>query len=116
MNVEPYTVDHFRELAGVQPDGTACLNAVAGPAFALLEGSTVVAIGGVRVQGIGQAWAMLGPDSKGHSKTILRTAREVMAHSIAQEHLYRVYAEATVDKPAWFKHLGFIQQGNILVR
>lgn len=114
--VEPYTVDHFRALFGAEPDGTACLNAVSGPGFALIEDGQVLAVGGVRIQGIGQAWAYLGDAAKVMRKTVLLTARAVIQQAMVDEKLYRVYAEATVDKPAWFKHLGFHRQDNLFVR
>jgi len=117
MNIEPFTIDHYRAMMGDENLSAACLNLVSGPAFALTEGGIVLAIGGIRVQGIGQAWALLAPGAaEKRAKTVLRTARTVIDQSIAQERLYRVYAEATVDKPAWFKHLGFVQSEKLYVR
>lgn len=114
--IEPYTVDHYRLLTGKEPDGSACLNQIAGPAYAVLAGGQVLAIGGIRTQGIGQAWALLGPAAMGRTLTIIKAARAVLERCIVSERLYRVYAEATVDKPAWFDHLGFHQQNNLFVR
>jgi hypothetical protein len=117
MNVEPYTLDHYREMTGEQENlGMAALNQISGPGFALIDGGQVIAVGGVRVQGIGQAWALLSPTILKQRKALLRTARDVVEQCIAHEKLYRVYAEASVDKPAFYKHLGFKQQDNLWVR
>ena len=117
LTVEPYTVDHYRQLFGAEPDGTACLNAATGPGFALIDGGHILALGGVRVQGIGQAWAYLGDDAKAMRKSVLLTARAVIQRAMVDEKLYRVYAEATVDPQLpWFKHLGFVQSDRLFVR
>lgn len=114
--IEPYTVDHYRLLTGKEPDGMACLNQIAGPAWAVVKGGKVLGAGGIRTQGIGQAWALLGPEAEHRTLTVLKAARAIMERCIVSERLYRVYAEATVDKPAWFEHLGFHQQDNLFVR
>ena len=116
MNVEPYTVDHYRRLSGLEVSPAACLNAIAGPAFALVEGDQVFAIGGVRVQGIGQAWCLLAPGASERPKGVLRASREVLAHCIASERLYRVYAEEAAGKPALLRHLGFFPSDRLYVR
>jgi len=116
MNIEPFIIDDYRAIAGEENLSAAIVNAISGPAFTLSDGGQILAIGGVRVQGIGQAWAMLAPGAEHRAKTIIKTARAVIEESMRQEKLYRLYAEATVDKPAWFKHLGFHQQNNIYVR
>ena len=112
MNVERFTLDHYRALFGPEKINLGIVNQISGTAFALVEGKVVLAIGGVRSVGIGQAWAQLGPEAKGHTKSILEAAREVMTESIAAENLYRIYAEAPVDFPDWFKHLGFTRLGD----
>ena len=113
--VEPFVLDHYRAMGGDNINA-AILGQISGPAFTLMDGGQILAIGGVRVLGIGQAWALLAPGGEKRAKTILRTARAVIERSMASEKLYRVYAEASVDKPAWFKHLGFHTQDNIYVR
>jgi hypothetical protein len=117
MRIEPFTIDHYRQMTDDLSGLTAaCLNQISGPAFTLSDGGQILAIGGIRVQGIGQAWALLGPGAEKRAKTVLRAAREAISHSMTTERLYRVYAEASVDRPAWFKHLGFVQQQNLYVR
>lgn len=116
MTVETFILDHYRAIAGDEHLAAACLSQVSGPAFTLIEGGQILAIGGVRVQGIGQAWFMMGPDGTAHTKSVLRAVRAGIEQSIKQEKLYRLYAEVTVDKPAFLKHLGFHQQNNIFVR
>ena len=116
MTIEPYTVDHFVAVTGQAPNGEACLSAIAGPAFTLMDGGKVYAMGGVRVQGIGQAWALLAPGAEKRLKTVLRAFREGIGHCIVSERLYRVYAEESAGKPAFLRHLGFIQSERLFVR
>lgn len=116
MIVEPFIIDHYRALMGDENLNAAIVNVLSGPGFTLIDGGQILAIGGVRVQGIGQAWAMLAPGAEHRAKTIIKTARAVIEESMKREKLYRLYAEASVDKPAWFKHLGFKQQNNLFVR
>lgn len=125
LRIETYTLDHYRAMTGEKENlGMASLNQVAGPGFALIDGGKVIAIGGVRVQGVGQAWALLSPavlgDDDGKfdrkNKVLMTTARSVLEECIRNEHLYRIYAEASVDKPAFYEHLGFQLQNNLWVR
>jgi len=116
MVVVPFTLDHHRALLGEENINAGIINQISGPAFALVEDGVVLAAGGVRVAGIGQAWAILGPDAAHKTKSVVQAARSVLDEAIVGEKLYRVYAEATVDKPAWFKHMGFHQQNNLFVR
>lgn len=115
MRTIDFRVEDMVSLGG-DSNGAAC-NMISGPAFTLLDDDgKILAVGGVRCLGIGQAWARVGELGKTHRKTLLKTARQVIEECIARERLVRVYAEATVDTPAWFKHLGFQWQNNILVR
>jgi len=113
--VEPFILDHYREMGGDNLNA-AILNQVSGPAFTLREHGRILAIGGIRVAGIGQAWAFLTEQAKRNPKAFLRAARATMTECMATERLYRIYTEATVDKPTFFKHLGFAQQDNLWVR
>ena len=98
----------------------AIVSQVTGPAFTLMTDERkpqILACGGVRCLGVGEAWAVFNQDFLKESPLlVLRTAREVLRKSIEDERLYRVYATATVDKPAWFKKLGFVRAENIFVR
>ena len=116
IEIERFTLDHHRKMFGDEKTSTGIINLVSGPGFALVDGDVLLAIGGVRCEGVGAAWAHLSPEGMHKPKAVLETARAVMADCISTQKLYRIYAEATVDKPAWFKHLGFAQQPNLYVR
>lgn len=118
MIVEAFSMEHYKALFGNENPNCGIVNLTTGPAFALIDRGAVLAIGGVRVTGIGQAWAYLSEEAKQkrNVKSVLRTAKAVIHESITAEKLYRIYAEATVDKPAWFKHLGFEPMNNVFVR
>ncbi|MFH0826093.1 MAG: hypothetical protein V2B18_25360 [Pseudomonadota bacterium] len=121
--IVPFTMDHYKALVG--PEATmdrlnaGMLSVVAGPAWALVEGKQVLAAGGVRTLGIGQAWALLAPAAaQERLRSIVRAAHTVLDQTIAHERLVRVYAEASVDAPHWFEHLGFVlaPEGKLYVR
>lgn len=96
------------------------LNQMAGTAFTLMtddKSEAVLACGGVRSAGIGQMWASFDPDAlKDFPKLILRTSKDVINECIIRENIYKLYADASVNKPAWFKHLGFRLCDNVYVR
>jgi hypothetical protein len=116
MIVEPFTIDHYRALAGEKATqaglNAACLNQISGPAFTLMDDGKVLAIGGIQVQGIGQAWAMLSEEARPRDvvEAVIPAARAAIERAMAQEKLFRVFAWASVDAPGWFKRLGFVPQ------
>ncbi len=113
--LRPFLLDHYRAIGGDNLNA-AIVNRVTGPAFTLFDGREILGMGGIRVQGIGQAWILLMPGAERRAKTILRYSRAAIEEAMAREKVYRLYAEASVEKPAWFKHLGFVQQNNLYVR
>ena len=117
-DIQPFTVDHFLALGGDAADiHKAIVNQISGYSFTLTSGGVALAAGGVRTQGIGEAWAMIAPDAKEHHvKSLLRATREVLHECIVRERLYKLYAEATVNAPDWFEHLKFRKRDNLLMR
>lgn len=118
--IEPFNYQHYIALCGVDNVNAAIVSQMTGRAFTLMTDERkphILAMGGIRNDGIGQAWAKFDEKAlKDFPKLILETAKGVIEAAIRTENLYKVYAEATVDKPAWFEHLGFHKQNNIWIR
>lgn len=111
MTIEPYTAEHFRRLTGEeQVTSTAALNQISGPGFTLMDNGKVIAVGGVRVQGIGQAWCLLSPAILNERRKLIEISQDVLQRCMNDAQVYRVYAEASVDKPHFYELLGFRQQ------
>jgi hypothetical protein len=115
--VLPFTYRDYVALAGSEAAQTGIVCQTGGPAFTLVEGEKILAVGGVRTLGIGQAWCALSEDARRHrAKTVLQTARGVLEQCIINEKLYRVYAEAEPNTATWFRHMGFVPDTRLYVR
>lgn len=112
----PFTLEHYRQVAGAENPTAACLNIATGPAFSLVVDGRLFMAGGLRVRGIAQAWALLTDEARAHPKLVLEEARPALEQIMSEHGVYRVYAEATADTPAFFTHMGFHQQDNLWVR
>jgi hypothetical protein len=116
MTVKEFTYRDLVELAGPEKAAVGMVNQMSGPAFTLRDGQQILAVGGVRITGIGEAWAMLSEAGLRKPKTVLKTARSVLEGAMIAERLICVYADPSVDKPAWFEHLGFTYKQGIYAR
>ena len=78
----------------------------------------VLACGGVRVAGIGHAWAAFDQEAlKDFPVMMARKAKTILEACIEEEKLYRTYAEASEGVSArWFEHLGFVPAKDTFVR
>lgn len=119
--IESYIYGHAVALHGDDSSFAqgAALSQVTGPAFTIMTDEKkpkILGCGGVRVQGIGEAWAFYDKEAlKDFPKILLPTTRQVLNDIIAQERLIRIYAEASVSE-TWLEHLGFKKQENIFAR
>ncbi len=117
--IEPYIYSHGLAIQGDDILQGAALNQISGPAFTLMTDEKkpkVLACGGVRIQGLGEAWAIYDKEAlKDFPKTLLAASRDALTEMIAEERLIRVFAESSVSDK-WLKSLGFVKQENIFVR
>lgn len=119
VRIEQFSIPHAAALGGDL--NQAIVNQISGPAYTLMTDEkkpSILACGGLRMNGIGQAWAMF--DQRAlveHGILLARKARLVLDTCIAEERAYRVYAESSegVDKK-WFEHLGFTNSERLFVR
>jgi hypothetical protein len=120
MSTELFLPAHLialcKENADVERLNGAIINQISGPAFTLVEDGKILGCGGIRTAGIGQAWAYFSRDAlKDKPRTILQESRAAMNEMIAENRIYRVYADPEAGDD-WFKHLGFVKQEKVFVR
>lgn len=120
MSTELFLPEHLialcKENADVERLNSAIINQISGPAFTLIEDGKILGCGGLRVAGVAQAWAYFSTDAlKDKPKTILKESRAAVNEMIAENRIYRVYADPDADD-SWFEHLGFVKQEKVFVR
>ena len=64
----------------------------------------ILGVAGVRYIGIGESWLVTLPDER--RPTLLRTVRKLFAKVMAENNLWRVFAESRLST-AFLTHLGF---------
>lgn len=89
---------------------------IAGPAWTIVDGKKILACGGVRVLGIGEAWFLASEEAKSDKlMAVMRIVKEKLKEMRAAEKLYRIFAENEISEN-FLKHLGFEKKDNIFVR
>ena len=91
------------------------LNLASGPGFTIFDGKKILACGGVRIYGIGEAWFLMAPGNEGRIKSIMRQTRETLEGIQRDRELYKIYAENIVSE-TFIKHLGFEKKNGIFLR
>jgi len=90
----------------------ARLNQVAGPAHSVFIDDKLVACGGVRIAGVGEAWACYSPEVLEHIWDVFKHTRANMEQAVREQHLWRLYAEMSVQDKRhrlFLKRLNFNQ-------
>ncbi|NIQ95644.1 MAG: hypothetical protein GWN87_16650, partial [Desulfuromonadales bacterium] len=105
-----FTVEDFLALGGKNLSAGA-LSMREGPAWSLRDHEAILAVGGVRVSGIGQAWLKLSDRGRSRPKAVLEACRAGLVKAVVEHGLYRIYGEADpqVGKANFFEHMGFVQ-------
>jgi len=88
----------------------AMLNEVAGPGFTWFKDKKVMGCGGVRVTGVGEAWAVFSEDAIKSKKDLLKLTAENFKSIIETMNLWQVFATAkdmTQEQANFLEHLGF---------
>lgn len=88
----------------------AKLNEVAGPGFTWMIDGKVLACGGIRTFGVGEAWAVFSPDAKDKKKEMLRLSKDKFKEMIESLNLWQVFAttkDISPEQANFLEHLGF---------
>ena len=84
------------------------LNQQTGPGYTVVEDGKILGCGGIRTQGIGEAWALYSPEAKDRRRELLEKTRYWMDMMAREERLWRIWSEAPIAPNVNFiKHLGF---------
>lgn len=90
----------------------ARLNQVAGPAHSIFLDGRLAGCGGIRVAGVGEAWACYTPEALEHVWDVFKKSREFIELMVREQHLWRMWAEMSVQDDrhrAFLKRLNFHQ-------
>lgn len=86
----------------------ARLNQIAGPCYTAVQGKEVLGCGGVRVDGVGEAWALYSDKAKEMKLSLLRETRNWLDAIIRHNTLQRIWSECPEPQNQNFiKHLHF---------
>ena len=117
--VVPYASHHAAQLGQAFRNPKARdIYETGGPGFPLLFRGRVIAGGGVIIlwSGVGDAWALLGPESRQHLRAIQFYTRRGLEMVCREHHLRRVQALVVKDFEAarrWVESLGFQVEGEM---
>ena len=108
VKIVKFSVEDAIRIGGVELSDVARLNQIAGPCFSAIVDGNVVGCGGVRISGVGEAWALYGDKAKEMKLSLLKQTR-IWLETIMREHsLHRIWSECP-DMPNenFIKHLNF---------
>ena len=102
------------QLAGKEKSHVAIANMTTGPAYSIFKKGKLIGCGGLRIDGIGEAWALFDEGAlETCRKTILRVTKEQMELMMREHEVWRLYADSQFE--VWMKHLDF-EKKEIFVR
>lgn len=111
IEIKPYRMeDALRLLKDPDEIAWAKLNEVAGPGFTGMFDGKVLGCGGIRIYGVGEAWAIFSPEAKERKKELLRQVRSKFKEMIKTANLWQIIATTrnlTPQQANFLEHLGF---------
>ncbi len=109
ITFEKFTVSDACQILGSNDEiDVARINLTTGPAYSAWLNNELVACGGVRVRGVGEAWALYSPKALEKKLSLLRHSRAWLDRIIRDEALWRVWSESPRAKANknFLEHLG----------
>lgn len=88
----------------------ARLNQVSGPGFSYFLDNEIVGCGGVRIAGVGEAWAVFSPETLKYMWDLFSHSKAVLEKIIRNESLWRLWAETKLkdrNHELFLKRLNF---------
>jgi len=111
VEIKPYRMEDALQILTEPEDiAFAKLNEVAGPGFTGMLDGKVLGCGGIRINGLGEAWAVFSPEAKGMKKELLRQSKERFKDMIKLNNLWQIIATTKDISPQqanFLEHLGF---------
>jgi len=94
------------QLTGCTPE-QAAFNQATGPAYSFFDGDELLACGGARTYGVGEAWLMVSEKVRGEmKKTLIETTAHVIDKIVREQSLWRLWAN-TDRSENFLRHIGF---------
>ena len=121
IETKQMTEDDFKEIMtlnkGIYPEYdnlseddkwlAANFNINTGTAESFFEDDRLVAVGGIRYVGLGEAWMITPPDIRlKRAKSLLREVRNIFVKTRDEKKLLRIFAQSKISVN-FLKHLGF---------
>jgi len=105
LNADAYS--DFDKLPDEQKRYLANLNIITGEAKSFFEDGRLVAVGGIRYVGLGEAWMITPPQIRDkRSLSLLRETRKSFVSMRDNNNLWRVFAESKISE-TFLRHLEF---------
>ena len=105
LNAEIYP--EFAELPDEQKRYLANVNIATGTAQSFFEEGKLVAVGGIRYAGVGEAWLITPPQVReNRGLSLLKETRKMFIETRNEHNLWRVFAESKISE-TFLKHLDF---------
>lgn len=108
----PFHPEDMLRILGNNPQNAADarLNQISGPARSFFLDGKLVGCGGVRIKGVGEAWACYKPEAFEHIWDVFNQSKALMEQVIRDKQLWRLWAEMTVSDDRhkiFLKRMGF---------
>ncbi len=100
--------DMIKILGSTEKVDVARFNQIAGPCFTAVQGKEILGCGGVRFEGVGEAWSLYSDKAKEMKLSLLKHTRIWLDIIMRKEGLHRIWSECP-DPPNenFIKHLQF---------
>lgn len=106
MQLNAGVYPEFDVLSDEQKSHIANLNIVTGCAESFFEDGKLVAVGGIRYVGVGEAWLITPPKIRDRSLSLLKETRKIFVKRRDEHNLWRIFATSKISK-TFLGHLGF---------
>ena len=105
-------LDHYPDYAKMsdeQKKYLANLNVLTGTSESFFLNGRIVAVGGVRYTGLGEAWMITPPATRELSCALLRNTKLNLKRIIEEKNLWRVFATSQISEN-FLQHCGFVKE------
>jgi len=94
IKIVKFAVEDFCKITGNNDMiDAARLNQIAGPCYTAIQGGKILGCGGVRVSGVGEAWALYSEEAKETKLSLLKETRNWLGVIIRNHALQRIWSE-----------------------
>ncbi len=109
IKIVKFSAEDFQRITGSNDMiDSARLNQTAGPCYTAIQGKEVLGCGGVRILGVGEAWALYSDKAKEMKLSLLKETREWLETIIRNHAMQRIWSEPPIPcNQNFIEHLKF---------